>query len=161
MPIDIIIITVLLKEMMHQQQLLQIQIELASRNMWAQLPVLSLKSTKVRKKEHPPIKLLWLHKKNRLSIRTPQLEPSIMWKMLKTMLLIDNGLQETIDLTGLKLKLMLGLTQTPTEELLNLMFQLLPLLLLNKKLWRLSLMLILVNLKLMPRLQPKQRKMEL
>jgi len=81
--------------------------------------------------------------------------------MLKTMLLIDNGLQETIDLTGLKLKLMLGLTQTPTEELLNLMFQLLPLLLLNKKLWRLSLMLILVNLKLMPRLQPKQRKMEL
>ena len=101
----------LLKSPIQRRKLLiQIPTEHHSKLLLKLLPMLSLKSTKVRNLEPQPTLLPWLPKRKPLSTKTPPLEPSTLTITLPTTSFTTNGLSELTHLlstppSGLKLPL--------------------------------------------------------
>jgi len=138
--------------------LLQIQTELLLKLLEKKLPKLLLQNIAVKPKEHLPMLRLWLNNTKIHSIRRLELLLSINKNKLKTMSTIDNGLQDTIDQTGLKSIQNHMLIQIPIDKFSIALLNLLLLLLLNNKLKKLLLTLLLQNHKLMLLLQLSIRK---
>lgn len=156
--ITIIINTFLKKKIKKMIKMLlpQIQTEQLLINMLKQLLKLLLLNTQVNPIEHQPINLPWISNTKTLLIRMPPLELNTILKMLKTMLLIDNGSPKTIDLTGLRLN-----PQILTELFLMELLLRKLVLLLKKNLKKLQMRPLFLNLKLMPLLPPLLKRTEL